>query len=86
MYCVNTYSNVALFTLPKKENEDAAKWTPVYPAGRKLSLEFKFRYFTNSKFAKFQFRLLVNFEKALNDSLYDWNSKIEFRVYFHPVG
>ena len=26
MYCVNTYSNVALFRLPKKENEDAAKW------------------------------------------------------------
>ena len=56
------------------------------PTGRKLALEFKFRYFTNSKFDKFQFRLLVNFEKALNDSLYDWNSKIEFRVYFHPVG
>ena len=32
-----------------------------YPTGRKFSLEFKFRYFTNGKFAIFKFRLLVYF-------------------------
>ena len=32
-----------------------------YPTGRKFSLEFKFRYCTNGKFAIFKIRLLVYF-------------------------
>ena len=39
--------------------------------GRQFSLAFKFRYFVNEKFAKFKFRLFLNFLKSLNDSLYD---------------
>ena len=45
--------------------------------GRQFSFAFKFRYFVNEKFAKFKFRLFLNFLKSLNDSLYDWNSKIK---------
>ena len=38
-----------------------SSWT-IYPPGRKFSLEFKFRCFTNHKHAKFKFRLLLNFK------------------------
>ena len=31
------------------------------PKGRKLSSEFKFRYYANDKFAKFKSRLLLYF-------------------------
>ena len=32
-----------------------------YPTGRKVSLEFIFRYFASGKFAKYKFRLLSDF-------------------------
>ena len=33
-----------------------------YPTGRNFSLEFKFHYFANGKFAKFKFRLSLDFQ------------------------
>ena len=48
-----------------------------YPTGRKFSSEFRSRYFTNDKFAKFKHCLSLDFSTYLNDSLYNWNSKIK---------
>ena len=42
-----------------------------YPTGRKLSSEFKCRYFANGEFPKFEFRLLLYFLKSHNDSSYN---------------
>ena len=36
-------------------------------------------YIANGKFAEFEFRLLLYFEKSLNDSLHNCNSKIKIR-------
>ena len=43
----------------------------------KFSLEFKLCYFANGKFAKFKFRLSLDFYKSFNDSLHNRNSKIK---------
>ena len=40
----------------------------IYSTGRKLLLEFNFRYFVNARFAKFKFRSLKDFDKLGNDS------------------
>ena len=40
--------------------------TITYPSGRKLSLEFKFCYFSNGRFPKFKSRLLLYYSKSLN--------------------
>ena len=38
-------------------------------AGGKFSLDFKFCYFANGKFAQFEFSLLLGIKKSLNESL-----------------
>ena len=49
--------------------------------GRKPSLELKFHYFANGKFAKLQSYISSDFYKSLNDSLliYNRNSEIKIR-------
>ena len=41
-----------------------------YSTGIKFSLELKFCYFANGKFAKFLFRYLSHFLESFNNSLY----------------
>ena len=35
---------------------------------KKISVEFKFRFFAYGKYAKFKFRLSLDFSKYLNDN------------------
>ena len=54
-----------------------------YPTGREFSLEFNFRYFANAQFAKFKFRLIIDFHKLCIDSLYKRFSTIKIGWYFN---
>ena len=53
-----------------------------YPTGRKFSLEFKFCSFANGNLLNLNSAYhSYNFSKYLNDSLYNWNSKIKIWLY-----
>ena len=62
-YRIDRDSDGSLLSIGSSENEEVSAniHLPIYiyPTGRKSSLEFKFRYFANGKFAKIKFCLLL---------------------------
>ena len=52
-----------------------------YPTGKKISLECKFPYFTNGKFAKFKFRLSLSFQNINLSQIAKLNSMYIFILY-----
>ena len=58
----------------------------VIPERKKIVILFKVRYFANGKFAKFEFRLSLDYQYMYpNGSINNWNLKIWIRLYFFSV-
>ena len=60
-----TYTYVAYTTWP---GEDLRPKLHI-PLRKKFWLKFKFRYFANDKFARYEFSLLLGFYKSIYDDL-----------------
>ena len=73
------YYSYAVYILVMKFCLSSNKIVICYPKGRKVSLEFKFRYFANGRFAKFKFCLSLDFYEYFNDRSYNRNSNMKIR-------